>query len=168
MSENATSPMRVCEEISRCRTAVIVRLDSGLMLRDTSSTSTPPDLPLSRPRAASALLLPVSVAATASASNAAPNRMRRSNVRRTAGRSSAVVASGMTEPRILLSSLSIRPLLDDAADVEGQGLRDGGQWRRLGPRQLPRHERELRLTARGQLPGEQLERLALLRRALVR
>ena len=152
MSENATRPIRVCAWISRCSTAVIVRFDSGLMLRDTSSTSTPPDLPDSSPRAAAALLRPVSVAATARPISAAPNRMRSRSVRRTAGPSSAVVASGITEPRILLSSLSIRPLLDRAAHVERQGLRGGGQRRGLGPCELTGEQGQLRLAAARQLP----------------
>src|SRR5438105_13682752 len=138
------------------------------MLRETSSTSTPPDLPLSSPRAASALPRPVSVAATASPTSAAPKAMRTTSVRRTARPSSAVVASGITAPRIRLSRMSVRPLVDHAADVERQRLGGGWERRRLGPRELAGQERQLGLAASRQLPREQLERLPLLRRALVR
>src|SRR5205823_1119698 len=164
MSENATSPIRVRDWIRLCRTAVIVRFDSGLMLRETSSTTTPPDSPGSRPLAAAALLRPVSLAPTARPINAAANAMRSASVRRTAGVSSRVVARGIVGPRSFLSSVTIRPLFDHAADVECQRLRHGGQGGRLGPRELARDERQLRLAAVRKLARELLECLAFLRR----
>src|SRR5205823_9439001 len=161
MSEKATSPIRVRAWMRLCRTAVIVRFDSGLMLRETSSTSTPPEPPGSRPRAAAALLRPVSLAATTSPISTAANKTRRKSVRRTAEANSAVVASGIAGPRRLLSSMPIRPLLDHPAHVERQRLRDGRQRSRLPPCELARDERQLGLAAVRELSGEQLERLAL-------
>src|SRR5204862_1763919 len=162
MSENATRPMRARELIRLCRTAVIVRFDSGLMLRETSSTTTPPESPESRPLAAAALPRPVSLAPTASPTSTAANSTRNASVRRTAGASSRVVASGIVGPRNL-RSVPIRPLFDHVPDVERQRLRHGRQRRRLAPGKLARDERQLGLAAVCELEREQLERLALLR-----
>src|SRR3954471_63429 len=154
MSENATRPIRVCDAINCSSAFVIVRFASGLMLRETSSTSIPPTPPGTRPFSAAALLLPVSVAATTSPTNSAPSPTRSSNVRRTAGAIVAVVAIGMVGPLELLSSLrsvSIRPLGDDAANVERERLRQRRQRRRLGPRELLRHDRQLGLAASSEL-----------------
>src|SRR5438093_2747185 len=167
MSENATRPIRVCESISCCSTFVIGLFASGLMLRETSSTSIPPTPPGTRPRSAAALLLPVSVAATTSAISSAPSAMRSTSVRRTAGPMVAVVAIGIVGPRADLSNLrsvAIRPLGDDLADVERERLGQRGQRRRLRPRQLLRDDRELRLAAASELVREQLEGFPLLRR----
>src|SRR5436305_5350010 len=157
MSENATRPMRARELIRLCRTAVIVRFDSGLMLRETSSTTTPPESPESRPLAAAALPRPVSLAPTASPTSTAANSTRNASVRRTAGASSRVVASGIVGPRRFLSSVPIRPLFDHTADVEGERLRHCRQWSRLAPRELTRDERELGLAVVRELARKQLE-----------
>src|SRR5438552_7718429 len=164
MSENATSPIRVHARIRLCKTAVIVRFDSGLMLRETSSTSTPPDPPGRRPLAAAALLRPVSLAPIASPISAAAKSTRNASVRCTAGVSSAVVASGIAGPRRRLSNVAIRPLLDHAAHVERQRLGGGRQRSRLPPCELARDQCQLRLAAVRKLAREQLERLALLGR----
>src|SRR5512132_2393459 len=163
MSENATRPMRVCESISCCRTFVIVRFASGLMLLETSSTSTPPVFPGTRPRLAAARLRPVSIAATTRPTSTTAKVMRSSSVRRAAGARVAVVPIGIVAPRKRLS-VSIRPLFDHLADVERERLRQRRQRRRLRPRQLFGDEGKVWLAAPPELVGEQLERLALLRR----
>src|SRR5512133_196313 len=200
MSEKATRPMRVCESISCWITFVIVRFASGLMLRETSSTSIPPVLPGTRPRSAAARLRPVSIAATTRPTSTTAKVMRSSSVRRAAGASVAVVPIGIVAPRrrpkaptrrrrreaVRASlagppdtpswvadrsksrpkrlSVSIRPLFDHLADVEGQRLRQRRQRRRLRPRELLGDEGEVGLAAPRQLVREQLERLALVRR----
>src|SRR4051812_49400765 len=170
MSENATSPMRAFESINCWRTIVIVRFASGLMLRETSSTTMPPTPPGTSPRPASARLRPVSTAATTRPISTTARTRRITSVRRTAGARSAVVAIGTAGPRTsrrrlrTASSVPIGPLFDHAPDVERQRLGQRRQRRRLGPRKLLGGHRELRLAGSRELVRQELERLAPLRR----
>src|SRR5580765_8697111 len=164
MSENATSPSRLCDLISCCNTLVIVRFASGLMLRDTSSTSMPVPPPGKSPRAAAALLRPVSLASSASTISTTARATRRTSVRRAGPASSAVVASGIAGPRVRagsgLRAMSVRPLLDQTPDVQRQRLSGCRDRRRLRPGELTGNEGQLALAATSQLAGQQLECLA--------
>src|SRR5919201_5416162 len=145
--------------MSSRRTFAIVRFASALMLRETSSTSIPPCAPDRSPRAAAALPRSVWLAATTKPISTSATRICANSVRRAAGLSGAVVAIGIAAPRIRLS-VSIGPLFDDAADVNGERLRQRRQRRRLRPRQLARHDRQLGLSVTRQLAPKRLQRLA--------
>src|SRR5919201_5829318 len=161
VSAKKTRPRRCEGDAKPSSTLRIARILPGLMLRDTSRTSTPlrgcvvPWPCVGRRSAAS---VPPSRRQKA----ASPSVSRCSVVRRIAARKPPNSAIGIAARRCNLSRSAIRPPVDQLADFPGEGGRRLIPGRRCRPRKHACRERDALLAGAAELPREQLERLALL------